>query len=716
MFSGENYSRKRPLLKRYNSCLFVSTVLICGIMGVFSSCGSDDVTGSKVVPESLPGEPFIVNFTVSESVLGTGWVATRNASPNPSVGAGFARPPETAVVPIADDLYMYATLKEEDAPINLRAAAKLTTDTKVRVVAYPGAGSPVHADYEITANGVLQPIGNALAVTSSGSYSFVAYSYNDTNTMPVFTDPTAPIASRDVIWGKENVAISPANPNVHINLDHLFAQVKLQAEVDPYLGNNINQISDARFLHTFPVLTVQTGLLTPGSTDTVHFTWPSGAIPASIWNSNYHPIYTDGGKPVVEIESIEIDNVPYSNGPYIVNYNTQLDAGKEYTLYVRFVKGANVTPSVISLTGSSYTPTLQAGEVLSVTSTAPWTLTSDKPWLQLTLNPNGSGADASVSGSGNATVYLVVDGNPSTTDSRIAYISQGNTKKVTVNQSAYDICGYSERLTWDATAYGGTGAYVLTTNFTDAGLFFRFGSVVGIFSGLGSYNQVLPGTNTSNFNAATHVVWSPVNTITGTGAIGWATIPYCDTPYTGIPFPINAAYHNVANVKAGLGDPCRLVGLDLNYIKNTPIGSLTLADIDNGEWRLPTKEENRDFLVLIQGINIAAGDHWWGVSGQSVHPVSPFGPGVAGVEMPGRGLGGESKFLPANGMRSYSGSGEAGFFGSQGRYWSNETSPKVQSDDAAYSIGFNQGSVSGAGFGYYPIRHGFGVRCVRQLP
>jgi hypothetical protein len=361
---------------------------------------------------------------------------------------------------------------------------------------------------------------------------------------------------------------------------------------------------------------------------------------------------------------------------------------------------ATVSPSTVNLTGANYHPTLMPGEVLSVTSSTTWTLVSNHPsWLQLTLNSDGSGAGTTINGSGNQTVYLVVAGNPSATTPRTGTISLGGQIGVTVNQGAYDAAGggYSERITWDAA----TGTYILTTNFTDAGLYFRFGSVVGIFSSINGLNRVLPSSgSTTQFNAANDIAWSPVNTISGTGAPGWVTIPYAQYVALGNPV-IDAAYHTVANVKAGLGDPCRLVGMNLAYIQATPAGSLTLSDIDNGAWQLPTDPQNTAFTI-----GSSPSGSWW-TNSTGANP-SPYGPGVPGSEYPLRNTNGSIKFLPANGMRNNADIGEANHFGAQGRYWGRS----YANANEAYALGFN--SSSNSQNQPYLIKHAFGVRCVRQ--
>ena len=365
-----------------------------------------------------------------------------------------------------------------------------------------------------------------------------------------------------------------------------------------------------------------------------------------------------------------------------------------------------VSPSSITLSGSAYTPTLAPGQVVNVTATGSRILTSNMPWMRLTLNPDGSGAGMSVTATGNRTVYLMVDGNSSTINGRAANILLGSTVMVTVVQGAYEPGGYAERITWEAPdATYPAGRYVLTGNYTDAGLHFRFGSVVGIFSGAGNANQTLPGTNTSVFNAAIHIAWSPV-AIAGSGAAGWAGIPY--VPASVNLDTIDVRFHTLSNVRAGLGDPCRLAGLDLSAIANL---SNPNPVIDNGEWMLPTPLQNGQFTAGTIGSD---GSHWWNNS-------SPFGPGVSGAEFPTRnsnsGTPNPAKFLPANGLRGWDPlalHGEAGYFGQQGRYWGNATilNPATSVPEGS-ALGFNQGSAS-TSYGSYGVHQAFGVRCVRQ--
>jgi len=274
--------------------------------------------------------------------------------------------------------------------------------------------------------------------------------------------------------------------------------------------------------------------------------------------------------------------------------------------------------------------------------------------------------------------------------------------KTVVTQGRYEPGGFAERITWDQAEYLSSGkGYVLTTDPRDAGLYFKFGSVVAVFSGSGSNTQVLPGANTSTFNASIHIPWQLLSSVAGTDSTGWATIPFVGTH----PSSIDDSFHTAANVKAGLGDPCRLVGLDLDYIKNTMTTSETdRSKYDNGIWRLPTDVENGQFTAAATGSG-----HWWTGSG-GANP-SPFGPLIVGSEFPNRNTSGSSKFLPANGWRIFD-TGTVTGIQAQGRYWGSRT-VLFSGSGTGNALGFNSGSVTTALQGY-DYKFGFGVRCVRQ--
>ena len=88
-----------------------------------------------------------------------------------------------------------------------------------------------------------------------------------------------------------------------------------------------------------------------------------------------------------------------------------------------------------------------------------WTLTVQPPantWLRLTLNPNGTGASSTVSGTGTQPVYLVTLSSNTGAAARVADLSlNGVTGAATVTQTPFPTAGFSG---WLYVKQGATGA------------------------------------------------------------------------------------------------------------------------------------------------------------------------------------------------------------------------------------------------------------------
>jgi hypothetical protein len=257
--------------------------------------------------------------------------------------------------------------------------------------------------------------------------------------------------------------------------------------------------------------------------------------------------------------------------------------------------------------------------------------------------------------------------------------------KVAVNEVLPAKIQGNRRITWNM------GRYALTTEPTNAGLYFKFGSVVGIYSGNGGI-QVLHGTNNDTFEAANDVAWSP-NTMAGNGAAGWVNIPmYSTTDYPKEITP-ESGYHTINSVRVGKGDPCRLVGLDLAKIKSTAESLLTTADIDNGKWRLPTPAEQQSFSG--REANGDYTEHWTTQSG------------IKGGMFPNTTIGDATTFLPAAGYRNLS-TGQVTHQSINGYYWSSAPG----SDTEGRNLGIGDTGFTPLNSNNYAF--GFNVRCVRQ--
>ena len=117
----------------------------------------------------------------------------------------------------------------------------------------------------------------------------------------------------------------------------------------------------------------------------------------------------------------------------------------------------------------------------------------------------------------------------------------------------------------------GTNGRLTLTGEEDANartVFFKYGSVIGITTG----QTGISWNNQSDRKAL--VAFNPTNN------------SYYDKPWSDIVCAkqnVDVSFQTKENVSMGLGDPCRLVGLSLDDIKN--------GKVDNGVWRLPTGAE-----------------------------------------------------------------------------------------------------------------------------
>ena len=395
-----NYTSKTSFTRYYVFCLLTAVVLFGGVTGILFSCESEDVAGNGEI-YLTKGDPITVNFTVDGFSFDNNEITLHNASPNPSVGAGSARPSgigegETVVTPIAENLFMLTTLKEEDAPVKLRNTP-VDTDSKVRVIAYSGGGYTTmegFADYEVTSYGALMPLGATLTLPSSISYRFVAYSFHNSATLDAFADTTAQISAKDVLWGDTTVTITPAS-TVHIKLKHLFSKITMEATLGAGVGLMIEDITGASVSTYDPKLVVENSRLIESSTptmSTIPVTWPSSGS-ATTWISDPQFVFTDGENSFIEISSVNIDGTTYSGLPRIDYTSEALEAGKAYTLLVRFVASyLTATPSTLNfpyIAGSN-------PRSVSVDTNSPtgWMVSNAPSWV--TAIPSGNTLTVSV--------------------------------------------------------------------------------------------------------------------------------------------------------------------------------------------------------------------------------------------------------------------------------------------------------------------------------
>jgi len=204
------------------------------VINLLSSCVEETVGGSQK-PGS--GEKVAIQISLGNVTYKGNEVVTHHGdSPNPSeeTDSPFREEKEdieeTVVVPLSDDIYMYATLGVEQ-DVKMRAATSdLDPGSMIRVVAYlNGASYFSHADY--TVSNANELIGDLLQV-DAGYYKFVAYSYN-TTTLPshhFINDTIAMITpDTDLLWGCFPLTgtyqvTATAFEEITITMSHIFSK------------------------------------------------------------------------------------------------------------------------------------------------------------------------------------------------------------------------------------------------------------------------------------------------------------------------------------------------------------------------------------------------------------------------------------------------------------------------------------------------------------
>ncbi|MGL5981501.1 MAG: hypothetical protein ACRCZY_11645, partial [Phocaeicola sp.] len=258
--------------------------------------------------------------------------------------------------------------------------------------------------------------------------------------------------------------------------------------------------------------------------------------------------------------------------------------------------------------------------------------------------------------------------DPKKTESCYLFTKAGNEGDVPYTWGGLGSLKTAPRITWDDKEK----KYAFTTNPRDGGLFFKFGSVVGIYSGKGCNRNLAEEYNSISFEFDRDIPYN-INPET---INSWETIL---EPAVSV----DAAFHTLENVQKGLGDPCRLVGLDLAAIQEGREGVI----IDNKQWRLPTSDEHttlcKDYTQIgYEGIN------------------SPYGL-VTGMEFT---KGDETFFLPEVGRRQHpTGDIVKGFYISSTRNGNNIPYLNFYANYATAAY------TAGNGIAY-------SVRCVAQEP
>ena len=327
-----------------------------------------------------------------------------------------------------------------------------------------------------------------------------------------------------------------------------------------------------------------------------------------------------------------------------------IDGGETVAVTVsQGIMPITISPPTILLEGVPHHP---ATQTVSVVSNGAWSLTSNREWLQLSLNADGSNASYTVNGNGSQTVYLVVEANDGDIRDAGIYLNDiASDVRVVVTQESL-IAEQGEAAPRIFISGSDLDAkLLLTKDPTNYGAYFQFGSIIGW-----KWDVV-----TAAFNPTRTPSLSIWNT-------------YWNNEYKDV-------VHSRAEILLGRGDPCRLVGYKVEVIQTALDAGKTL---DNTIWRLPLETENIDFGL--------PPSEWTTIKG-----------------IPGRFFIGTSEFLPAAGRR-YPETGDYRQKGIRGSYISS--SIDYDSKDP-FSLYFDEHNVFTSDFRDWHSQ-GYSVRCVRQ--
>jgi len=153
---------KKTSFDHYFFYISLIIMLLCGLMFLLSSC-DERITG-----DSSSGKMVKVHFSLGQNSGGSEVV-----SRSYKVGA---KEPETVVIPLEGNLFMYATLKE-DHVVGTRSFENLVEGSQIRVVAYKDNSTTtiLKSEHTVQADGSLNP--GIMEVEENEVYTFVAYGY-----------------------------------------------------------------------------------------------------------------------------------------------------------------------------------------------------------------------------------------------------------------------------------------------------------------------------------------------------------------------------------------------------------------------------------------------------------------------------------------------------------------------------------------------------------
>ena len=313
-------------------------IAFCGTLFfffLFSSCNRDE-SADSASKETVPLSVSVTGITESDENT----EITRNSSNDSHQQMG-------TTIPLGNGIVMRATMTRNTAIT--RATTVLAAEVRYRVIAFKqgkvnGTGYVNHCDYVAgtteTAPEFILPAG----VT----YTFVCYSFNTTEALPVFNknapDITANPATSNLLYAKFDKTITASDKALSFSFAPKFSEVTVVADATG-LGKSISAISTNLSPNYNATLALSTGELTSSGTETPRAI-PWGTIAAAqTVTSNTCMVFTNASSAMtINIPSITIEGV--TRAGLIARFSsTTMQPGNKYTL-ILFFKGESTNPGI----------------------------------------------------------------------------------------------------------------------------------------------------------------------------------------------------------------------------------------------------------------------------------------------------------------------------------------------------------------------------------
>ncbi|MDR2231532.1 MAG: fimbrillin family protein, partial [Tannerella sp.] len=336
--------RNRP----FNSCLWRRAVSLCALFlltGAFvrliSSCETE------YIPDTTEnGHTTLIakegNFNLDLRFAGFG-EGDMTPDPRSMEASKIDMKPETDIIRVDDDLYIYATLSvdpvDQAPPVRTRL---FNTDARIRIIVYDSTATDIFTKkletlYRDSMGTLVREdlVGYKINL-DAGDYKFIAYSYNTTTPPPTWADTLTNIdSSNDLIWGMSPTVSIVQNATapipVPISMFHKMSQVKLVAKTGPS-GPNITAFSGVSMPGYAVNMATFSGTISKTSDTPVPLTFNFPTVGSDSITSDTRTVYTAGNIPtIITIGTLTVDGRPsLTNVP--ATFAKSLQSGYSYTM------------------------------------------------------------------------------------------------------------------------------------------------------------------------------------------------------------------------------------------------------------------------------------------------------------------------------------------------------------------------------------------------